>query len=67
METDPRTMGRKDLEEEILRLREALRTNQQLQKQMQSEITRLMIPAPPELATPTAGEDIPATGDLVSA
>ncbi len=56
MENDPRTMRRQDLEAEILRLREAVRANQELQKQMKGEIERLLKPVPPALDAATAQE-----------
>ena len=63
MEYDPRTMRRQDLEAEILRLREAVRANMELQKQMKGEIERLLKPVPPALAAANEA----ATSHLMSA
>lgn len=56
-------MRRQDLEAEILRLREAVRANMELQKQMKGEIERLLKPVPPALAAANEA----ATSHLMSA
>ena len=66
MENDPRTMRRQDLEAEILRLRESLRVNVELQHKMKAEIERLMHQAQ-DSASANDGEGVQASPELAAA